>query len=98
MSQPSLLVADDEAGVRESLRLIFGKDFQIREAKSSEEAVRAVKEEQPDIILLDILMPGSDGLEILKRIKAIDPEGQVIMLTALNTAPPALTPIKHGPV
>ncbi|TMA09788.1 MAG: sigma-54-dependent Fis family transcriptional regulator [Deltaproteobacteria bacterium] len=96
MSQPSLLVVDDEAGVRESLRLIFGKDFQIREAKSSEEAVRAVKEEQPDIILLDILMPGSDGLEILKRIKAIDPEGQVIMLTALNTARTAFTAKETG--
>lgn len=96
MNQASLLIVDDEAGVRESLRLIFGKDFQIREAKSSEEAIREVKEEKPDVILLDILMPGSDGLEVLKRIKVIHPEGQVIMLTALNTARTAFTAKETG--
>ncbi len=96
MIQSSLLIVDDEVGVRESLRLIFGKDFQIREAKSSEEAIRQVNEDKPDVILLDILMPGSDGLEILKRIKAIHPEGQVIMLTALNTARTAFSAKETG--
>jgi DNA-binding NtrC family response regulator len=86
MNQSSLLIVDDETSVRESLRLIFGKDFRVSEAKSSEEAIRRVKEESPEIILLDILMPGTDGLEVLKEIKSIDPESQVIMLTALNTA------------
>jgi DNA-binding NtrC family response regulator len=96
MTPTSLLIVDDEAGVRESLRFVFNKDFQIREAKSSEEAIREVREEKPDVILLDILMPGSDGLEILKRIKAIHPEGQVIMLTALNTARTAFTAKETG--
>ncbi len=86
MNQPSLLVVDDESSVRESLRLIFGKDFRVSEAKSSEEAIRRVKEDSPEIVLLDILMPGTDGIEVLKEIKVIDPESQVIMLTALNTA------------
>lgn len=86
MNQSSLLIVDDEPSVRESLRLIFGKDFRVSEAKSSEEAIRRVKEDSPEIVLLDILMPGSDGLEVLKEIKSIDPESQVIMLTALNTA------------
>lgn len=96
MSQSSILIVDDEAGVRESLRLIFGKDFRLREARSSEEAIKGVEEEKPDVILLDILMPGSDGLEILKRIKALHPEGQVIMLTALNTARTAFTAKETG--
>ena len=91
MSQPSMLIVDDEAGVRESLRLIFGKDFRLFEARSSDEAVRRVKEERVEIILLDILMPGTDGLEILKQIKTIQPDSQVIMLTALNTARTAFT-------
>ena len=86
MSQPSLLIVDDESGVRESLRIIFGKDFRVSEAKSSEEAIQRVREERPEVILLDILMPGTDGLEILKQIKAIHPESQAVMLTALNTA------------
>jgi len=96
MSQTSLLVVDDEIGVRESIRLIFGKHFRVHEARSSEEALRKVKEETPDIVLLDILMPGADGLETLKQIKKINPEGQVIMLTALNTARTAFTAKETG--
>jgi DNA-binding NtrC family response regulator len=96
MIQTSLLVVDDEVGVRESIRLIFGKHFRVHEARSSEEALRKVKEEIPDIVLLDILMPGADGLETLKQIKNIHPEGQVIMLTALNTARTAFTAKETG--
>lgn len=96
MSQPSLLIVDDEAGVRESIRLIFGKDFRLHETKSSEEAIRKVRQERPEVILLDILMPGSNGLDILKQIKTIHPAGQVIMLTALNTARTALTAKESG--
>ena len=96
MSQPSLLIVDDEAGVRESIRLIFGKDFRLQEARSSEEAIRRAREERPEIILLDILMPGSNGLDTLKQLKAIHPAGQVIMLTALNTARTAFTAKESG--
>jgi two-component system response regulator AtoC len=96
MSQSSLLVVDDEIGVRESIRLIFGKDFRVHEARSSEEAVQKAKEETPEVILLDILMPGADGLETLKRIKQVHPDGQVIMLTALNTARTAFTAKETG--
>jgi len=96
MSQTSLLVVDDEIGVRESIRLIFGKQFRVHEARSNEEALRKVKEETPDVVLLDILMPGADGLETLKQIKKIHPDGQVIMLTALNTARTAFAAKETG--
>lgn len=96
MSKPSLLIVDDEAGVRESVRLIFDKAFRIQEARSSEEAIRRVQEERPEIVLLDILMPGSNGLETLKQLKAIHPVGQVLMLTALNTARTAFAAKESG--
>src|SRR3990167_8932077 len=96
MNSQSLLIVDDEAGVRESIRLIFGKDMRVLQAGSNEEAVRKVRQEGPDVILLDILMPGTDGLETLKQIKAVHPEGQVIMLTALNTARTAFTAKETG--
>lgn len=96
MDQLSLLIVDDEVGVRESLRLIFGKAFQIHEASSSADAIQKIKLQKPDIVLLDILMPGSDGLEILRQIKAIQPESEVIMLTALNTARTAFTARESG--
>lgn len=96
MTQPSMLVVDDEIGVRESLRLVFGKDFRVSEASSADDAIRRVKAERPEVILLDILMPGTDGLETLKQVKAIDPEIQVIMLTALNTARSAFSSKESG--
>lgn len=96
MDQLSLLVVDDEVGVRESLRLIFGKSFKMHEAVSSADALRKLKEENPDVVLLDILMPGVDGLEILRQIKAVHPESEVIMLTALNTARTAFMARESG--
>jgi DNA-binding NtrC family response regulator len=91
MSQPLLLVVDDEAGVRQSLQMIFNKSFRVIEASSADEAVQKVAGEKPDIVLLDIVMPGSDGLAVLKQLKSIGPDCQVIMLTALNTARTAFT-------
>jgi DNA-binding NtrC family response regulator len=81
-----LLVVDDEAGVRQSLQLVFNRSFRVLEATSAEEAIQKLTEENPDLVLLDIVMPGSDGLAVLKQIKSIQPDTQVIMLTALNTA------------
>lgn len=91
MTQPSLLVVDDEAGVRQSLQMIFNKSFRLMEASSADEAVQKVADEKPDIVLLDIVMPGADGLAVLKQLKSIQPDCQVIMLTALNTARTAFT-------
>ena len=86
MSQPRLLVVDDEVGVRQSLQLVFNKTYLVLEASSATEAIQKATEETPDVVLLDIMMPGTDGLAVLKQIKSIQPECQVIMLTGLNTA------------
>jgi two-component system response regulator AtoC len=91
MTQPLLLVVDDEVGVRQSLQMIFNKSFRVIEASSAEEALQKVTDEKPDIVLLDIVMPGADGLAVLKQLKSIQPDCQVIMLTALNTARTAFT-------
>ena len=86
LSQPLLLVVDDEAGVRQSLQLVFNKSYGVSEACSAEEAIEKTSVEKPDVVLLDIMMPGTDGLAVLKQIKASHPECQVIMLTGVNTA------------
>jgi DNA-binding NtrC family response regulator len=91
MNQPLLLIVDDEPGVRQSLQLVFNKSFRVVEASSAEEAIQRVSEERPDIVLLDIVMPGADGLAVLKQMKSLHPDCQVIMLTALNTARTAFT-------
>jgi len=86
MSQPLLLLVDDEAGVRQSLQMVFNKTYRMIEASSADEAIQKVIEEKPDAVLLDIMMPGADGLAVLKQIKSIHPDCQVLMLTGLNTA------------
>ncbi len=86
MSQPLVMVVDDEAGVRQSLQLVFNKTYRVLEAPSADEAIQKITDEKPDVVLLDIMMPGADGLAVLKQIKSIHPDCQVIMLTGLNTA------------
>jgi DNA-binding NtrC family response regulator len=86
LSQALLLIVDDEAGVRQSLQLVFNKTYHVSEACSADEAVEKTAAEKPDVVLLDIMMPGTDGLAVLKQIKAIHPDCQVIMLTGVNTA------------
>ena len=85
MSQPSLLIVDDEVGVRESLKMVFSKDYRLLEANSVKVALQIVRENRPEVVLLDILMPGADGLKALRRIKELNSNCEVIMLTALKS-------------
>jgi two-component system, NtrC family, response regulator AtoC len=86
MNQPVMLVVDDEAGVRQSLHLVFNKTFRVIEATSATDAIQKATDERPDVVLLDIVMPGTDGLEVLKQMRSVQPDCQIIMLSALNTA------------
>lgn len=84
MDLPRILIIDDELGVRESLKFVFNKGFAVFEADSLESALAKVKEARPAVVLLDFLMPRTDGIEVLRQIKALHPGCEVIMLTALN--------------
>jgi len=71
--------------------MIFNKTFRVLEAVSADEAIQKVTDETPDVVLLDIVMPGADGLAVLKQMRTLHPECQIIMLTGLNTARTAFT-------
>ena len=85
MNLPLLLAVDDERGVRESVKMVFYKDYRLLEAESVDVAIRQVQEEKPQVVLLDVLMPKTDGIEILRQIKRIHPGCEVIMLTGVNS-------------
>ena len=85
MDAPVLMLIDDEFGVRESLKMVFAKQYRLLEADSVEAAMPIVREARPDVILLDVMMPRTDGLEILQRIKKIRADCEVIMLTGVNS-------------
>ena len=96
MDSPLLLVVDDELGVRESLKMVFCKDFRVMEADSVEAAVPKVQDAKPDVILVDVLMPKTDGIELLRRIKEIQPACEVIMLTGVNSEELATKALNYG--
>jgi DNA-binding NtrC family response regulator len=85
MSLPVLLLIDDELGVRESLKMVFSREYRVLEADSIDAAIATVQEARPAVVLLDVLMPKADGLEVLRRIKEIHPGCEVIMLTGVNS-------------
>ncbi len=90
---PHVLVIDDEIGPRESLRMLLKPNYQVHTANSVEAGLRLLREKRPDAVVSDIRMPGTNGIDGLRRIREIDPHVAVIMLTgfgALETAQEAL--------
>jgi DNA-binding NtrC family response regulator len=96
MEPPLLLLVDDEVGVRESLKMVFGKGYRLLEADSTDSAIAQVDRARPDVVLLDVLMPRADGLQALQRIKEIHPSCAVIMLTGVNSQQLATKAIDSG--
>ncbi|MEK7849549.1 MAG: response regulator [Candidatus Omnitrophota bacterium] len=80
-----ILVVDDEKPIREMLRkFLTKKGYEVFDADNGEDALKIVSEKSPHIVLLDIRMPKCDGVEILKKIKEINKEAGVIMITAVS--------------
>jgi DNA-binding NtrC family response regulator len=79
------MLIDDEFGVRESLKIVFSKDFRVAEADSVDAGIRKIEETRPAVVLLDVLMPKTDGLAALQQIKQVHPDCEVIMLTGVNS-------------
>jgi len=77
-----ILVADDQFGVRRLLFEIFQEDHEVETAEDGAEALRLLVSFKPDLILMDIEMPGMNGIEILKQIRALDRQVAVIMMTS----------------
>ncbi len=80
-----ILLVDDEAHIRKFVGLILKQlgARSILEAGNGQEGVAVFEREKPELVLLDVNMPIMDGLEALKKLKAIDPDCVVIMLTSL---------------
>lgn len=95
-SKPVVLIVDDEAGVRESVRMVLKDEFEPVLLDSGEAAIEWLGTNTATLVFLDILMPGIDGLEVLERIREKDNLLPVVMLTATKTVKTAVTAMKLG--
>ena len=95
--EKSVLIVDDEERVVQSIAgVLEDEGFRVTIAKNGEEAIDLFQSEEPDVTLLDIWMPGMDGIEVLKRLKGISPECLVIMISGHATISTAMAAVKFG--
>ncbi len=92
----TILIVDDDRAIRYSLKRMLEEKYSILTAQNGEEALDQVKSSSPDLIIMDIKMPGRSGMELLKEIKSIDPKSLVIMMTAYGTTETAIEAMKYG--
>ncbi len=94
---PTILVVDDEPFIVKSLGgLLTDEGFEVSTASNGYEALQKIEAEAPDLVLLDIWMPGIDGIETLKEIKKTNSHIQVIMITGHGTIETAVQATKEG--
>jgi DNA-binding NtrC family response regulator len=91
-----VLLVDDEAGIRASIQMVLEPAYDLQCAGDGEAAMEMVRRHCPDLVLLDIMLPGMDGLAVLKAIRAEDARVPVIMLTATKTVRTAVDAMKLG--
>jgi DNA-binding NtrC family response regulator len=91
-----ILIVDDERGSRESLKAIFSGRYDLSIAENADEATRLLTIRPVDLVLLDVMMPGRDGLTLLRDIQASYPDVPVIMVSASNAVQPVVDAIRTG--
>ncbi len=91
-----ILLVDDEASIRASLKVVLEPTHDVFSAASAQEGLELFRREAPDLILLDVVMPGMDGLTLLKTMRAEDARIPIIMLTGTKTVKTAVEAMKLG--
>jgi two-component system response regulator AtoC len=94
--RPVILVVDDDPGIREAFRLVLEEEYELVEAEDGPQAIERVQGSPVDLVLLDVRLPGMDGIEVLERIKAIDEHVEVVLVTAVQTVRAAVAAMKLG--
>ncbi len=95
-NRPTILIVDDDESIRDTLEAILQKKYSVLKAKDGKEALEIVEKREVNVMLLDIVMPGISGLEVLKRIKDRFDDIEIIMITVLKEVDTAVQAMKMG--
>ena len=96
-SQPSLLIVDDERANLDSLERIFSREgYRTHLAGDGQAALDLLRREPVDVVLTDLMMPGLSGAELLRAVRAVAPEVEVVLMTAFGTVEAAVAAMKDG--
>lgn len=98
MDIPKILIVDDEAEIRTSLNNFLSRNIEcnILEAGDGKEAMDILKKEVFDLVLLDLKMPGISGMDVLKKTKEIQPQTEIVVISAWDSQAVAREAIKEG--
>ena len=97
MSPRRVMIVDDEKGIREALKqLLEYEEIKVQVCASGHEAIRVYPDFKPHLVFLDVKMEGMDGLETLKRVRELDSEAQVVMISGHGTIQTAVEATQLG--
>ena len=97
MSPRRVMIVDDEKGIREALKQVLEyEEIEVQACASGHEAIRVYPDFKPHLVFLDVKMEGMDGLETLKRVRELDPEAQVVMISGHGTIQTAVEATQLG--
>jgi len=91
-----VLIVDDEHNIHYSFQKSFGQEMEILSAHTAEEGIDLLRTQTPDAVVMDIKLPGLDGLEALQKIRKIDSRTPIVIMTAFGTVDTAIEAMKHG--
>ena len=94
--RPVVLTVDDEVGVRESIRQILQDEYEVPQAPEGRAALTQLQSSEVDLVLLDVRLPGDNGIALLERIKALEDSIEVILVTAVKDVRTAVDAMKGG--
>ncbi|MBN2028046.1 MAG: response regulator [Actinobacteria bacterium] len=96
--QPRIMIVDDAAFMRKKIRRILADNGyrEIVESSNGREAIAAYMEYKPDLVTMDIVMPGMDGIAVLQEIRKFDPDAKVIMISAMGQKRMVVEAIQAG--
>ena len=92
----TILIVEDEAGPRESLRMILKPFYQLYTASNGADALHLFQSHDISLVTLDLNMPGLSGIDVLKELKKMKPDVEVIIITAMTTLPNAQKGMRFG--